>query len=94
MALVHTENRVGKPVRINGYQLIPIEKSSRLQPPGMWGVLLWHHPSAVVVQHPDGSNEVIEIRDPTRKAQLILLGIGLIGTLFMLFMNKRISIKH
>jgi hypothetical protein len=93
MALVHTENRAGKPVRVDDYQLIPIEKSYRWQPPGMWGVLLWHRPSVVVVQHPDGSNEVIKIQDPTRKAQLILLGIGLVGSLFMLFLNKRISTK-
>jgi hypothetical protein len=93
MAFVHTENRAGKPVRVDDYQLIPIEKSYRWQPPGMWGVLLWHRPSAVVVQHPDSSSEVIEIHDPTRKAQLILLGIGLVGSLFILFLNKKISTK-
>jgi hypothetical protein len=57
----------------------------------MWGALFWHRPSAVVVQHPDGTDEVIQIEDPTRKAQLFLLGIGLIGSLLIIFMNKVIA---
>ena len=88
MRLVHTENRAGKPVQMAGYQVYPIEKSSRIQPPGKWGVLFWQRPSAVVVQFPDGSDEVIPIQDQTRKAQVILLGIGLIGSFLILSLRK------
>ena len=93
MALIHTKNRAGKPIRIANYQLIPIEKFSRMQPPGMWGVLLWQRPSAVIVQHPDGTDEIIEIQDPTRKAQLVLLGFGLIGSFLILLMKKRFDVR-
>jgi amino acid transporter len=92
MGLIHTENRAGKPIQIAGYQFVPIEKSSRMQPPGKWGVLFWRRPSAVVVQHPDGTDEVIEIQDQTRKAQAILLGIGLVGSFLILYMSKCINL--
>lgn len=88
MALIHTENRAGKPIEVGEFKLIPIEKSSRIQPPGMWGVLRWHRPSAVVIQHPGCVDEVIEIEDPTRKAQIVLLGVGLIGSLILIIFKK------
>lgn len=91
MALVHAENRAGKPVQIGDVQLIPIEKTTRFQPPGMWGVLLWRRPAAVIVQHMDGSEEVLQIQDQTRQAQLGLLGIGLLGA-FLIWLVYRIRL--
>jgi hypothetical protein len=91
MSLIHTVNRVGKTYQVNKSQLTPIFKSSRVQPPGMWGVLLWHRPASVVLQHPDGTDEIIEIQDPTRKAQLVLLGIALIGSLLITLINTSFS---
>lgn len=88
MTLVLTENQAGKPVQINDFHLIPIEKSTRIQPPGMWGALIWRRPSAVVIQHSDGSQKVIEIQDTTRQAQLTLLGIGLLGSFLIWFFNR------
>lgn len=87
MKLIHTENRAAKPILVDDYSLIPVEKSSRLQPPGMWGVLQWHRPSAVVVQHPDGTDQVIEIQDPTRNAQIFLICIGLVGSILALLLG-------
>lgn len=89
MALVQTENRAGKPVFWGDTAIIPIEKSVRAQPPGMWGVFCWHKPSAVVVKHPDGVNEIIEIQDPTQQAVLSLLGFGLIGSLLIWLIGKK-----
>jgi hypothetical protein len=89
MPLIHSENRAGKPIDLDGTLIVPIEKSARMQPPGMWGLLLWRRPSAVVVQHPNGSEEVIQIQDSTRTAQITLLGIALIGSLLIWLINKK-----
>ena len=89
MGLCHTENRAGKPIDANGTIIVPIEKSTRLQPPGMWGFLLWRRPAAVAVQYPNGCDEVIEIQDTTRRAQIFLLFIGVIGSFVIWFFNKR-----
>ena len=89
MALIHTENRAGKPIDANGTLIVPIEKLTRMQPPGMWGLLLWRRPAAVAVQYPNGSDEVINIPDPTRQFQIILLSIGVIGSLVIWLFKKR-----
>jgi len=81
-----SEERVGKPINVSGYNLYPVEKLSQYQPHGMSGVISWHRPSAVIIQHKDGSKEVIKIQDPTRKAQFILLAFGLTGSMLMLLM--------
>jgi len=88
MALIQTESRTVPPIELAGYRLIPIEKTSQVQPPGMWGVLCWRRPSAVLVQHTDGLEEVITIQDRTRKAQIILLGLGLVGSILILAFKK------
>jgi len=88
MALVRVENLAVKPFDINGTLIVPIEKSTRIQPPGMWGLFHWRRPSAVVVQHQNGSDEVIPIQDATRRAQLLLLGIGLLGSFLIWLLNR------
>ena len=83
MSLIHSRNQAFKTYHVEGKKVIPVLKSTHIQPPGMWGVLLWRRPSAVLIQNPDGSDEMIKIQDATRKAQLLLLGIGILGSLFI-----------
>ena len=88
MALIHTENLSGNPIWVDGYSITHVERSVRLQPPGLWGILLWRRPSNVIVHHPDGNDEILQIQDPTRKAQFFLLGLGLVGSLLVYLLNK------
>jgi hypothetical protein len=88
MALVHSESQSIKPFDIDGTLIIPVERTLRIQPPGMWGVFLWRRPSEVVVQHVNGSDEVISIQDATRKVQLSILIIGLIGSILIWLFNR------
>jgi hypothetical protein len=88
MGLLQTDSRAAPSVDLAGYRLIPVEKTSQVQPPGMWGVLTWRRPSAVLVQHLDGTEEVITIQDPTRRAQIILLMVGLVGSILMWALKK------
>jgi hypothetical protein len=81
MSLIQLENHVGNPIKAGHYQIIPIEGTLQLQPPGMRGFFFWKKPSSVIVQHPDGSDKVIEIPDLTRQAQIALFGFALIFSL-------------
>jgi hypothetical protein len=83
-----TEDRAGKPIEVGGKFIVPIEKVTKIQPPNMSGVGLWRRPSAVVIEHPDGTDEVIEIQDPTRQAVLTLLGFGIIGSVLIWLISK------
>ena len=78
MSLVQLENRVGRPVKAGAYQIVPIEQSLQLQPPGMRGFFFWRKPASIIVQHPDGRDETIEIQDPTRLAQISIWGLALL----------------
>ncbi len=88
MALVKTEKLAAAPIQAGQARLVPIETATRWQPPGMWGVLLWKRPTAMLVQHPDGTEEMLPIQDVTRQAQLTLLGIGLLGSILLFLVNQ------
>ena len=94
MQLVTIEDRAGKPIEVGGKFIVPFAKAVKIQPPGMWGVFLWQRPSAVVVQLPDGRDEIIDIQDPTRQAVLGLLGFGLVGSLLILLINKLLGMAN
>ena len=81
MSLIQLENRVGNPIKTGHYLIIPIEASLQFQPPGMRGFFFWKKPSSMIVQYPDGSDEVIEVPDVTRQAQIIIVGIALVFSL-------------
>lgn len=88
MALINTLSQLGKTYQVNQTEITPIVKITKVQPPGMWGVLLWHRPFAVVVQNPGIPDEVVHIKDPTREAQFLLLGISLVGSLLITLFYK------
>jgi len=91
MSLIHTRKHVQNTYQLNDKKIMPIMKSTRIQPPAMWGVFFWHRPSAVLVQDPTRTDEIIEIEDPTRKAQLLLLGIGILVSLLISISYKSIN---
>jgi hypothetical protein len=81
--LVKIENRAGHPIQAGEIQIIPITQSIKAQPPGFWGLLLWNRPTAVVVRTADGQEKVLPVQDITRYTQLILMGIGVLGSLLI-----------
>lgn len=89
MSLIQLENRVGKPIKAGPYKIIPIEGSLQLQPPGMWAFLFWRKPSSIVVQHPDGSDQILEVPDITRQAQILLVSIALIFSSVVWLISKK-----
>ncbi|HBX70993.1 MAG TPA: hypothetical protein DEH25_16865 [Chloroflexi bacterium] len=88
MNLIQLENRVGRPIQAGEFKIIPIEQSLQFQPPGMRFFSFWRKPSSVIVQHPDGSDELLEIQDPTRQAQITLWGLALLIP-FIIWLVKR-----
>jgi hypothetical protein len=88
MNLLTNEKLAGAPIQAGQARLVPIETSIRWQPPGMWSVLLWKRPTAVLVQHPDCTEEMLPIQDVTRQAQLTLLGIGFLGSILILLARQ------
>jgi hypothetical protein len=89
MSLVKLENRVGKPVKAGPYKIIPVEGSLQVQPPGMRGFCFWRKPASIIVQHPDGSDEILEVPDITRQAQISLVSFALIFSLAVWLIRRK-----
>jgi hypothetical protein len=90
MSLIQLENRVGNPIKARQYQIIPIEGVLQFQPPGMRGFFFWKKPSSMIVQYPDGSDEVIEVPDITRQAQISLVGFALVFSLAVWLIGRNV----
>jgi hypothetical protein len=77
------ETRAGAPVQAGNISLIPLARSMRIQLPGTPGGLVWNRPVSVVATGPGGRQQVLPVLDVTRRAQLVLLGAGLLGSLLL-----------
>ena len=88
MSLIQLENRVGKPIEAGVYKMIPIEQALQIQPPGMRVFMFWRKPASVIVQYPDGSDEILEIQDPTRQAQITIWGLALLIPLIVWLIKR------
>ncbi|MBN1668532.1 MAG: hypothetical protein JW862_15665 [Anaerolineales bacterium] len=90
--LIHSENRATAPLCLGDQTITLIEKDLRLQPPGLWGMLFWRRPAAVVVERPGERPQVLPIPDLTRIVQWSLLGAGLLVAFILWLLS--LSIKE
>ncbi len=71
------ENHAGDPLQAGELELIPVSQAARLQLAGLH--LMWNRPVSVIVRREDGQQTILPVHDYTRRAQLTLLGAGLLG---------------
>jgi hypothetical protein len=90
MPLISYENHAGDPIQIGDVKISPIARALRIQLPGLKGGLIWNRPASVVVQTGEGEEQVMPVMDVTRLAQVMLLGIGLLGSLFIWLLFRRV----
>lgn len=83
MSLFRVDNLASQPVESGGRRITLHTQAFRIGEPFIPFGLLWHRPSAVSVQEPDGTHYTIPVVDITRIAQIALIGIGLIGAILI-----------
>jgi len=88
-SIIHTETREGTPIPVGRLRLIPLARTVRLQLGRLPLGLIWNRPLAVKVCTPDGRSQVLPVQDVTRRTQLMLLGVGLIGSLLIWLARPR-----
>ncbi len=91
MKILHIDTRTGEPVLAGETTITPVSQSVRLQLPGVPGGFIWNRPLAVRVQTGSGPAQTLPVRDVTRLAQLLVVGLGLLGGLFTLLAWKMIK---
>ena len=88
-SVVHIETREGTPIPVGNLQLTPLSRAIRLQLGRLPIGLVWNRPLAVRVCTPDGQIQELPVQDVTRRTQLALLGVGLIGALLIWLARPR-----
>jgi len=88
--LFSIETRAGAEIRHHNARLIPFMQVFSLRMPRGKAGLVWKHPAALLVIHPDGQEQVIHIQDRTRQ---IVWSVILVG-LFLSFFSQRMIGKR
>jgi len=91
MKILHLETQTGEPIQAGENTITLVSQSVRLQPPGFPGGLIWNRPVAVRVQTGSEPEKTLPVRDVTRLAQLLVVGLGLVGGLFTILAWKMTS---
>ena len=86
MPLFESNTHYGRPIRLEGYSLIPISKSHQVRLGGFSTGLRWERPVGVLVHNEAGEEQVLPIEDVTRKAQIVMI---LLGAAAWMFSRKR-----
>jgi hypothetical protein len=89
MALIDFQTAAGDPITADDIQIVPIARSVRILVPGLHGGLIWNRPVAVVFRTADGRELELPVHDVTRRWQILLLGMGLIGALLIWVVLRR-----
>jgi hypothetical protein len=83
------ELREGKPFRVGEQTITVISRVLRLQVPGMPIGLVWNRPAEVRVRTDGASDVILPVIDETRRMQIILLGLGIAGSIILSALLKR-----
>lgn len=73
------ETHEGKPIRVGDQQITLISRVLRLQVPNSAIGFVWNRPSAVRVQTAGAGEVILPVADETRRYQVLLLALGLLG---------------
>lgn len=84
------EYQAGSPVDADGYRLVPITKTLCLNNSQGNAWLLWSRPSAILVQNPDSSEDIVPIHDLTVRIIASIFGVC-IGAVVLTGIISKIS---
>ena len=89
----------GRPVTAGNLVLTPVSQAVLIRTPGQVNGLVWNRPVAVRVQRVQTTGEEMQapqtpqdvpVYDYTRRAQMLILGVGLLGSalIWLIFRNR------
>jgi hypothetical protein len=90
MPFINVETRGSEPFSAGGNTLTLFSQSLTIRLPFSFlhGGLIWNRPVSVLAVAPDGQEQIIPIKDPTRQAQWSLLFASL-GSMLLMFAISR-----
>lgn len=77
------------PIWVGAQQVTVISKALVLQVPGLPIGIVWNRPAAVRVRTEGAGEVTLPVSDETRSLQILLLGLGVLSSLFMAALLRR-----
>ena len=71
-SFIQLETQWGKPIHIDDRRIIVQSRALQIRVPVLNNAFVWNRPVSVLVQHADGRDQVLPVRDVTRLAQALL----------------------
>ena len=88
--LISEEYQAGAEIKAGDWTLVPFVRTWRLRAPGNKFGITWSRPSAVLARHPDGQEQIVPVRDYTRRVICSLVGVSLgVAILFWVLARVR-----
>lgn len=78
-----------KPIGVGSQKVIVISKALTLYIPGLPVGFVWNRPAAVRVQTEGAGEVTLPVTDETRRLQILLLAMGVIGSILIAALIKR-----
>ena len=79
----------GKPIMVGEQKITVVSKTLRFQIPGILAGLVWNRPAAVKVQTEGAGEVTLPVVDETRRMQILLLGLGIAGSILISTLLRR-----
>lgn len=89
MSFLHLETNPNPPLESEAFTLIPFIQRTGVQLPGREVRWIWQRPVSILIQRPDGSEEVIPVVDTQRNLLLAVLAAGLATGLVFWRLGRR-----
>jgi hypothetical protein len=84
------ETHEGKPITVGDQKVTVISRALRLQIPEMPIGFIWNRPIAVRVQTGGMSEVTLPVVDETRRYQIMLVILGIVGSIILsMLLNRR-----
>lgn len=86
---IERELQAGPAREVDGLTVTPVSQRLHLRIPGVPLALTWQRPRHVLVKAHDGGPSQLPIRDHTRRWQVGLLALGILGSALLLLRRER-----
>jgi len=81
--LIRTETKTGETINAGDVKITPFSKSTSILSKGKNTGLIWNRPDSILVQRPDGSEQVIPVIDVTRKTLWAIMGLSALAIMLL-----------
>jgi hypothetical protein len=87
--LIRTETKSGETINAGEVQITPFSKSTQILSDRKIFGLIWNRPDSILVQKPDGSEQILPVIDVTRQAIWAILGISTVIFMLLTFITLK-----